>query len=114
MNTRKWYKTLKYCPTFPERFGSIEDARAFCRGFFGWYNDGHRHRGIGLMTPDAVHHGKAAGITEGRAKTLASAFLARPERFVRGQPMPPVVPDAAWINKPKPVPDGTGGLQKGA
>jgi putative transposase len=114
------FKTLKYSPEFPDRFGSIEDARAFCREFFDWYNIGHRHWGIGLMTPEAVHHGKAEQITAVRGETLSRAFHAHPERFVKGRPKPPAVPDAAWINKPKP-PCGAAGaappekpLQKGA
>jgi putative transposase len=108
------FKTLKYCPTFPERFGSIEDARLFCQDFFGWYNNEHRHWGIGLMTPDAVHHGKATKITEFRKTVLTTAFMAHPERFVKGKPMPPAVPEAAWINKPKPSPDETDSIKKGA
>jgi len=104
------FKTLKYCPEFPERFGSLQDAREFCRGFFAWYNDGHRHWGIGLMTPGAMHHGRAAKITGFREETLSRAFSLHPERFVRGTPRPPAVPDAAWINKPKPMQD----LRRGA
>ena len=37
------FKTLKYRPEFPDRFGSIEDARAFCQRFFPWYNHEHHH-----------------------------------------------------------------------
>jgi putative transposase len=95
------FKTLKYWPGFPERFGSIEDARSFCQEFFAWYNQEHRHSGIGLMTPAAVHHGKVDAIGRVRRAALSEAFLAHPERFVRGTPHPPAVPEAAWINKPK-------------
>jgi putative transposase len=95
------FKTLKYRPGFPNRFGSIQDARAFCREFFPWYNGEHRHSGIGLMTPEMVHYGKAELVTSQRQNVLASAFDAHPERFVRGMPMPPSLPEAAWINKPK-------------
>jgi putative transposase len=95
------FKTLKYRPGFPNRFGSIQDARAFCREFFPWYNGEHRHSGIGLMTPEMVHYGEAALVTSQRQHVLASAFGEHPERFVRGMPMPPSVPEAAWINKPK-------------
>jgi len=96
------FKTLKYRPTFPERFGSIEDARAFCQGFFPWYNREHRHSGIGLMTPEVVHYGKAELATTEREFVLAAAFCMHPERFVRGTPRAPRVPEAVWINKPKP------------
>lgn len=95
------FKTLKYRPGFPDRFGSIQDARAFCQEFFPWYNGEHRHSGIGLLTPEMVHYGKAAMVTNQRQIVLASAFDAHPERFVRGLPVPPSLPEAAWINKPK-------------
>jgi putative transposase len=95
------FKTLKYRPDFPSRFGSIQDARAFCREFFPWYNQEHRHSGIGLMTPAMVHYGKAEQVRSQRQTVLASAFDAHPERFVRGTPTPPSLPEAAWINKPK-------------
>ena len=95
------FKTLKYCPQFPERFGSIEDARAFCRDFFTWYNHEHRHAGVGLMTPAMVHNGVAGAVWEARQEVLAAAFNRNPERFVRGIPSPPELPTAAWINKPK-------------
>jgi|WetSurMetagenome_2_1015567.scaffolds.fasta_scaffold104321_2 putative transposase len=95
------FKTLKYRPDFPNRFGSIQDARSFCRDFFPWYNDEHRHTGIGLLTPETVHYGKAEAAIGQRRIILASAFEKHPERFVRGMPVPPPLPEAAWINKPK-------------
>jgi putative transposase len=95
------FKTLKYRPGFPDRFGSIQDARSFCQDFFPWYNGEHRHSGIGLLTPEMVHYGQAQAVIEQRRIVLASAFEAHPERFVRGLPVPPPLPEAAWINKPK-------------
>jgi putative transposase len=97
------FKTLKYRPEFPRRFGSIEDARVFCQDFFTWYNTVHRHSGIGYMTPEAVHYERAKKITEARQFTLLDAFVAHPERFVNKVPQPPVVPLAVWINKPERV-----------
>jgi putative transposase len=94
------FKTMKYRPGFPERFGSIEVARDFCRPFFDWYSHTHRHSGIGLMTPAAVHYGRAGALHAERAHVLASAYAANPERFVRGIPSPPALPTAAWINRP--------------
>ncbi|MCA1678312.1 MAG: IS3 family transposase [Actinobacteria bacterium] len=94
------FKTLKYRPGFPQRFDSIEHARAFCREFFDWYNHQHRHSGIGLMTPATVHHGRANAIHAERARVLDAAYQRTPERFVRRAPTPPPVPAAAWINKP--------------
>jgi len=94
------FKTLKYCPRFPQRFGSIEDARAFCRDFFDYYNNDHRHSGIGLMTPADVHYGRAEQLTTARRQRLLDAHRAHPERFVRGTPQPPVLPTQAWINPP--------------
>jgi putative transposase len=94
------FKTLKYRPGFPQRFDSIEHARAHCRQFFDWYNHAHRHSGIGLMTPAAVHHGRAEAVHADRARVLTAAYAATPERFVRRTPRPPALPTAAWINKP--------------
>jgi len=94
------FRTLKYRPGFPDRFDTIEHARAFSREFFGWYNNEHRHSGIGLMTPAAVHYGQAQELHAKRARVLEAAHAARPERFVRGVPTPPTLPWAAWINKP--------------
>jgi len=95
------FKTLKYRPSFPARFGSLEDARAFCRAFFRWYNHEHRHSGIGLMTPAQVHAGRGAEVRAARAAVLDDAYTAHPERFVRGRPQPPELPAAVWINPPK-------------
>jgi transposase InsO family protein len=94
------FKTLKYQPQFPKRFGAIEDAKAFCRDFFGWYNQEHHHAGIGLMTPDQVHYGQADAIHAARQHVLDIAFRKNPERFVKKPPQPPEKPTAAWINPP--------------
>ena len=94
------FKTMKYRPEFPDRFQNIEHARAFCRSFFDWYNHHHRHSGIGLMTPAAVHHGHATELHAQRARVLDAAYTATPERFVRRPPTPPELPTAVWINKP--------------
>jgi putative transposase len=97
------FKTLKYRPAFPDRFDDIEHARAHCRAFFDWYNHEHRHSGIGLMTPAAVHHDYALALHAARARVLDGAYQQKPERFVRKPPVPPALPTAAWINKPKEV-----------
>jgi putative transposase len=94
------FKTLKHHPTFPDRFGSIQDARSFCQGFFGWYNVEHRHSGIALLTPADVHSGRAEAVTSARAVVLEGAYAAHPERFVGKPPQPPRLPQAVWINKP--------------
>jgi putative transposase len=95
------FKTLKYSPGFPERFGSIEDARSFCRRYFHWYNHKHRHSGIGMMTPASVHEGRAEAIYEARQVVLDLAFQSHPERFTKGRPKPPALPGPAWINRPE-------------
>ena len=94
------FKTLKYCPAFPGRFGSIEDANAFCTQFFTYYNHEHRHSGIGMHTPASVHHGTAAAIQARRTATLHTAFLAHPERFRGRRLYPPPLPTKVWINQP--------------
>jgi len=92
------FKTLKYHPGFPDRFGSIQDARAFCVPFFDWYNRAHRHSGIGMMTPEAMHYGWAKELQSRRAAVLRGAYERHPERFPRGVPRPWKLPTAAWIN----------------
>ena len=83
------FRTMKYRPEFPDRFGCIQDSRAFCQTFFPWYNDDHRHSGIGMMTPAMVHYGLAAAVRENRQAALDVAYAAHPERFVRRPPTPP-------------------------
>jgi putative transposase len=95
------FKTMKYRPDFPERFGSLEDARSFCVAFFDWYNHEHHHGGLGLHTPHEVHSGLAKERRAARARVLAAAHTAHPERFVHGVPAPPALPDAVWINMPQ-------------
>jgi len=94
------FTTLKYRPDFPGRFGSIEEARLHCQGFFGWYNDEHRHSGLGLHTPADVHYGLAETVRDKRAGVLDAAYTAHPERFVRKPPKPPTIPETSWINRP--------------
>ena len=97
------FKTLKYRPDFPERFGCIEDSRAHCRDFFDWYNLEHHHTGVGLFTPYDVHHGLAASRRTERAVVLAAAHAAHPERFVNGAPVPLALPTEVWFNMPTSV-----------
>jgi len=94
------FKTLKYQPSFPKRFGCIEDAQTFCRSFFDWYNQDHHHSGLGLMTPDQVHYGQTEAVHAARQITLDQAFLENPTRFVKKPPVPPAKPTATWINPP--------------
>jgi putative transposase len=96
------FKTLKYRPDFPARFDTIEHARDFCQDFFPWYNTQHRHAGVGLLTPEAVHYGQATAVHAARQQVLHAAYAAHPERFVRRPPEPPPLPTAAWINQPRP------------
>lgn len=101
------FKTLKYRPDFPDRFDSIEAARRYCQVFFGWYNDEHRHTGLGLHVPADVHYGTAAIIRDKRAGVLDTAYAAHPERFVRKPPEPPKLPSGSWINKPDDTEEAT-------
>jgi putative transposase len=101
------FRTMKYRPEFPDRFGCIQDSRAFCQRFFKWYNEEHRHSGIGMMTPAMVHYGLAAAVRASRQITLDVAYAAHPERFVRRPPTPPRLPKEVWINKPQNSDDDT-------
>jgi putative transposase len=94
------FKTLKYRPDFPDRFGSQQHARGFCQQFFPWYNTEHHHSGLGLLTPQVVHTQRAAQVRDLRQHTLDAAFAAHPERFVRKSPQPPPLPTEVWINPP--------------
>jgi putative transposase len=100
------FKTMKYMPDFPDRFGSLADARAFCEEFFLAYNHEHRHSGIGMHTPASVHFGTADQIRDQRQATLDRAYARYPERFAR-RPRPPALPDVAWINQPVEQPQPT-------
>ena len=95
------FKTLKYSPEFPDRFGALQDARSFLLDFFLWYNTMHHHSGLGWLTPFDVHHGLAEQRIAEREVALRKAFTATPERFVRGVPTPPALPREVWINKPR-------------
>lgn len=95
------FKTMKYRPDYPKRFGSLEDARNWAQDFFPWYNEVHHHSGIGLLPPAVLHYGNAEAHRKARLEVLGAAFAAHPERFVRGAPQLPQLPTAAWINKPK-------------
>ncbi len=97
------FKTMKYRPEFPERFGCYQDAHRFCGEFFPWYNHEHHHSGLGYLTPYEVHYGQAEQRWEHRAGVLKEAYQKNPQRFVRGIPKPALLPTAAWINKPKEI-----------
>jgi putative transposase len=97
------FKTMKYRPGFPERFEHLEHARSHAVDFFAWYNDEHRHGALGLMTPREVHLGLADARIAQRSRTLDAAFLAHPERFPNGRPVPGTPADIVWINRPAPT-----------
>ena len=96
------FKTLKYHPSFPGRFGDQGQAKTFCRSFFRWYNAEHRHGGISMLTPEQVHFGNADQVIAGRKSVPREAWAAHPERFVRGVPKPKPLPEAVFINPPIP------------
>jgi len=94
------FKTLKYHPGYPDRFGTIQDARAWARPFFDWYNQDHYHTGLNLLTPASVHYGQAGAVQQQRQSVMNAAFAAHPERFSRGLPHVAAPPDKVWINPP--------------
>jgi len=94
------FKTLKYHRDYPERFGSLEDARSFFRGFFPWYNFEHRHSGIAMLTPATVHNGKADIVLADRHAAMLIAHAAKPERFINGKPKLRMLSPEVWINRP--------------
>lgn len=95
------FRTIKYRPEFPDRFGSIEHGRSISRALFAWYNDAHHHSGLSYLTPADVHYGRAATILDLRHRTRLAAYEAHPERFVQGRPRGEILPHAVWINPPE-------------
>jgi len=95
------FRTLKYMPEYPDRFGCFRDALSFCRAFFRWYNTEHRHSGIGMLTPEMVHYGRAEQVLARRHRVKMAAYTAHPERFVGGAPKRVQLPQAVWINPPR-------------
>lgn len=95
------FKTLKYRPGYPDRFGSIEDARRFCRDFFSWYNKEHRHSGIAMLTPEMVHYNLVDDVVKKRNRVLEDIYKKHPERFVKGLPKSKKPDNKVWINKPE-------------
>ena len=98
------FRTMKYRPDLPKRFGSIEDARTHCQRFFDWYNTEHRESGIGFITPETLHYGRAADVHKQRAAALDAAFARHPKQFKGVVPQPAQLPTAAWINPPRTEP----------
>jgi len=96
------FKTLKYRPEFPDRFGSLPDSRVFCQQFFAWYNTEHHHSALGWLTPEVVHYRQADQVRAARQEVLNEAYLINPDRFVRKPPEPPRLPECVWINPPQP------------
>ena len=94
------FKTMKYRPDYPDRFGSIEDARSWARRFFAWYNQAHHQTALALMPPSVIHYGQADQVRQVRRDVLTRAYESHPERFVGGHPELAPLPDAVWINKP--------------
>jgi putative transposase len=93
------FRTMKYRPEFPDRFGCIQDSRAFAQEFFRWYNEEHYHSGLALLTPAMVHYQQTGPILQQRQQVLDVAYQLHPERFVRQAPKPPAVPTEVWINR---------------
>ncbi len=94
------FKTMKYSPDFPDRFGSLEDGKAFLGRFFAWYNTVHRHSGIAMLTPAMVHAGRANDVLDARLAVMRTAYSAHPDRFIAGEPRRTALPANVWINQP--------------
>ena len=97
------FKTLKYRPDYPCRFGCLFDARAWAKIFFGGYNQEHHHSGLALLTPAEVHYHRAETVLQKRQEVLQAAYQKNPQRFVKGLPVPEQLQKAVWINPPKPA-----------
>lgn len=113
------FKTLKYRPDFPKKFGCIQDSRAHCIDFFAWYNDEHHHSGLAMFTPADVHYGHIEQRLTARQAVMDTAFEAHPERFPHGRPVVKRPSGEVWINPPRPAVqaplnegDGSSGAQE--
>jgi putative transposase len=95
------FRTMKYGPEYPDRFEGYEDAREFCRRFFPWYNNEHRHSGIAYFPPADVHNGRVPDVLARRQTVMDEAHARTPERFPAGAPTVPAPPKAVWINPPE-------------
>ena len=97
------FKTAKYSPTFPDRFATLADARAWMDDFTDWYNHEHHHAGIGLHTPADVHHHRTGEVQQTRRAALTRARQVHPERFTSGTDLPKILdlPTTTWINRPE-------------
>jgi putative transposase len=105
--SKSQFRTMKYRPTFPDRFGSYQDAHAFCGRFFGWYTTNTATPALGSIPPPTSHYGRAELVRAQRAQILNAAYAEHPERFVHKPPAPPALPTAVWINEPKEDPATT-------
>jgi len=94
------FKTMKYRPDYPDRFGSLAEAQEWARHFFTWYNEQHYHSGLNLLTPASVHYHQAPAVQQNRLAVMLAAYAAHPNRFVRGEPLVKGAPVAVWINPP--------------
>lgn len=94
------FKTLKYCPLFPARFGSLTEAEMFCQGYFAWYNERHHHTGLVLLTPAQVHYGDPVALLLARHQTVLAAYAQCPARFGYRPPRLEVLASAVYINPP--------------
>jgi putative transposase len=101
-----FFKTFKYRPGCPKRFGCEQDARGFSADLFEWYNHDHHHSGLAMLTPHDVHYGHVEARVQARQRALDAAFLAHPERFPNGPPAAGRPDGQVWINKPKPPATG--------
>jgi hypothetical protein len=103
------FKTVKYCPLFPGKVGTLREARDLGQELFTWYNCEHRHSGIAYYTPKQIHYGLHVELHKTREKALSDAYTRHPERF-KSMPTPKLVPTGVWINKPETLPVEKPGL----
>lgn len=108
------FKTMKYRPQMPARFGSVQEARDLFRELFHWYNNDHRHSALALLSPATVHSGRAQEVTRGRARVLDHAFASHPARFLNQPPRPIRLPEAVWINPPVILPEASRDVSGGS
>ncbi len=76
------FKTLKYCPLFPEKeFFNLDEARRWVEKFVNWYNNIHLHSGINFVTPETRHCGLDVEILKNREEIYLAAKMKNPARW---------------------------------
>jgi putative transposase len=91
------FKTMKYSPSYPQRFRDIDHARGWVCGFLAEYKN-RPHEGLAFYTPADVFEGRVAVVQAQRQAALDAYYAQHPERFPKGRPLAKTPPAKVCIN----------------